>query len=210
MTWRFGAVSAGLALIRQHAPDVAVVDLSDRHRSRDRASARSPQQASVDRRFSRSDGAGRLSRGSRHVAKLQGNRDRRRRRRALQHVHHAGRGARVSAALSRRGGAHSRARKRLSTRRAFPALAPEPVREPLVPGAITLLHSGVVYPSERDPTQFFMAIAQMADAGDVRPGELVVRFRAAGHDDLLRSLAQRVRHRSLHRALAAHPVSRRA
>jgi hypothetical protein len=35
-----------------------------------------------------------------------------------------------------------------------------------------------------------MAIAQMADAGDVRPGELVVRFRAAGHDDLLGALAQ--------------------
>jgi exosortase A-associated hydrolase 1 len=52
-----------------------VVDLSDRHRSRHRASARAPQQAPVDRGFSRSDGAGRVSRGSRHLAKLQGNRD---------------------------------------------------------------------------------------------------------------------------------------
>ena len=63
--------------------------------------------------------------------------------------------------------------------------------EPLTPGAVTLLHSGIVYPSERDPTQFFMAVKAMADAGDMRAGELVVRFRAAGHDDLLRTLAQR-------------------
>jgi len=72
----------------------------------------------------------------------------------------------------------------------FVGLSTESAPEPLTPGAVTLLHSGVVYPSERDPTQFFMAIAQMADAGDVRPGELVVRFRAAGHDELLRVLAQ--------------------
>lgn len=73
----------------------------------------------------------------------------------------------------------------------FTGLSQEAAREPLVPGAVTLLHSGIVYPSERDPTQFFMAIAQMAEAGHIRAGELIVRFRAAGHDDLLRSLSQR-------------------
>ena len=73
----------------------------------------------------------------------------------------------------------------------FAGVALVPAREPLVPGAVTLLHSGIVYPSERDPTQFFMAIAQMAAAAELRAGELVVRFRAAGHDDLLRGLAQR-------------------
>ena len=72
----------------------------------------------------------------------------------------------------------------------FANLSHDPARESLTPGAVTLLHSGIVYPSERDPTQFFMALAQMADAGDIRPGEFVVRFRAAGHDDLLRSLTQ--------------------
>jgi glycosyltransferase involved in cell wall biosynthesis len=73
----------------------------------------------------------------------------------------------------------------------FAGAPPESARQPLVPGAVTLLHSGIVYPSERDPTQFFTAIAQMAGAGDLRAGELVVRFRAAGHDDLLRTLAER-------------------
>jgi len=62
---------------------------------------------------------------------------------------------------------------------------------PLNRGAITLLHSGVVYPLERDPTGFFAAIAQLAKQRVVLPGELRIRFRAAGHDDLLRELAGR-------------------
>jgi glycosyltransferase involved in cell wall biosynthesis len=61
----------------------------------------------------------------------------------------------------------------------------------LNPGAITLLHSGVVYPIERDPTQLFAAIARMSEQHRIRPREFVIRFRAAGHDDLLRELAQR-------------------
>ena len=61
------------------------------------------------------------------------------------------------------------------------------------PGAVTLLHSGVVYPMERDPTQLFAAIAQLASAGRIRPREFLIRFRAAGHDELLRELAQRHR-----------------
>jgi glycosyltransferase involved in cell wall biosynthesis len=60
--------------------------------------------------------------------------------------------------------------------------------EPLIPGAITLLHSGVVYPSERDPTQLFDALRQMRDSGALPPGKLRVRLRAPGHEPLLRSL----------------------
>jgi glycosyltransferase involved in cell wall biosynthesis len=55
---------------------------------------------------------------------------------------------------------------------------------PLVPGAVTLLHSGIVYPSERDPTQLFAALARL------RPLGVRVRFRAAVHDGLLRALAR--------------------
>jgi glycosyltransferase involved in cell wall biosynthesis len=73
----------------------------------------------------------------------------------------------------------------------FAGLASDPAREPLLPGAVTLLHSGIVYPSERDPTQFFMAIAQMVETRQLQAGELMVRFRAAGHDDLLRTLVKR-------------------
>ena len=62
--------------------------------------------------------------------------------------------------------------------------------QPLVPGSLTLLHSGIVYPSERDPTQLMVALRQLHDAGTIRPGSLTVRFRAAVAEDLLRQLAK--------------------
>ncbi|MBF1165907.1 MAG: glycosyltransferase, partial [Dechloromonas agitata] len=64
-------------------------------------------------------------------------------------------------------------------------------RRSLHPGAITLLHSGIVYPAERDPTQFFAALGQLKASGAISAGSLVVRFRASVHDDLLQSLAAR-------------------
>lgn len=64
-------------------------------------------------------------------------------------------------------------------------------REPLVPGALTLLHSGIVYPDERDPTQLIAAIGHLRAAGALPPGRLKLRFRAAVHDALLRQLAAR-------------------
>src|SRR5574343_187973 len=61
----------------------------------------------------------------------------------------------------------------------------------LHPGAITLLHSGIVYPAERDPTQLFEALGRLKAAGTIQPGTFVIRFRASVHDDLLQSLATR-------------------
>ena len=62
---------------------------------------------------------------------------------------------------------------------------------PLNNGKITLLHSGIVYPSERDPTQFLLAIRALIDAGRISADRLRVRFRASMHEDFLRSLAVR-------------------
>ncbi|MFO1217451.1 MAG: glycosyltransferase [Burkholderiaceae bacterium] len=59
----------------------------------------------------------------------------------------------------------------------------------LNPGAITLLHSGIVYPSERDPTQLMIALRRLHDAGTIAPGALQLRFRAAVEDDLINRLA---------------------
>lgn len=60
---------------------------------------------------------------------------------------------------------------------------------PLTPGAITLLHSGIVYPSERDPTQLMAALRRLNDAGIIAPGRFKLRFRAAVADELLLRLA---------------------
>ena len=60
---------------------------------------------------------------------------------------------------------------------------------PLNPGRFTLLHSGVVYPSERDPTAFFGALGRMRRDGRIDASRLTIRFRAPVHGDLLRGLA---------------------
>ena len=64
-------------------------------------------------------------------------------------------------------------------------------RSPLNPGLVTLLHSGIVYPSERDPTQLFAALAQLVRTHAGSPLLLKLRFRAAAHDELLQDLARR-------------------
>jgi hypothetical protein len=62
-------------------------------------------------------------------------------------------------------------------------------RAPLNPGCITLLHSGIVYPSERDPTALFAALGRMRRDGRLRADRFRLRFRASAHDELLRRLA---------------------
>ena len=75
------------------------------------------------------------------------------------------------------------------------AMAPQPA--PQDAGALAaglrpllMLHSGIVYPSERDPTQLFMALGRCKIEGSLTPAELRIRFRASVHDELLQSLAQ--------------------
>jgi len=63
---------------------------------------------------------------------------------------------------------------------------------PLNPGRTTLLHSGIVYPSERDPTQFLQAVRALIDAGRISPNQLRVRFRAAVHEAFLQTLIDRL------------------
>lgn len=62
-------------------------------------------------------------------------------------------------------------------------------REAITPGTITLLHSGIVYPEERDPTQLFAALQQLKNSGALNSAPLQVRFRAPVHDELLAKLA---------------------
>ncbi len=63
-----------------------------------------------------------------------------------------------------------------------------PESTPLRPGCLTLLHSGIVYPSERDPGPLFQALRRLKESGQVRSGEVCLRFRAPVHEALLRDL----------------------
>lgn len=66
-----------------------------------------------------------------------------------------------------------------------PSHAPPATQRPLV-----MLHSGIVYPSERDPTQLFQALGQLQRSGALSANDLRIRFRASVHDALLQKLAQ--------------------
>lgn len=57
-------------------------------------------------------------------------------------------------------------------------------------GPLQLLHSGTIYPEERDPIPFFDALAALKQAGAINASRLRVVLRASGHDDYLRPLLQ--------------------
>jgi glycosyltransferase involved in cell wall biosynthesis len=72
-----------------------------------------------------------------------------------------------------------------ATAKAAPAVGGPAAMRPLV-----VLHSGIIYPSERDPTQHFEALGRLQKDSTLRPSDLRIRFRASVHDDMLQSLAQ--------------------
>lgn len=61
-------------------------------------------------------------------------------------------------------------------------------RSALNPGKFTLLHSGIVYPSERDPTSMFEALSAVIKQDISLRNDLRLRFRAPVHDALLKKL----------------------
>lgn len=52
----------------------------------------------------------------------------------------------------------------------------------------TLVHSGVIYPSERDPIPLFAALAALQQQGHISAARLQVVLRATGHDAYLQQL----------------------
>jgi len=55
---------------------------------------------------------------------------------------------------------------------------------------ITLVHSGVIYPDERDPKPFFQAIAELKKQHKVDGKGLKVILRATGHDEQFRPILE--------------------
>jgi len=71
------------------------------------------------------------------------------------------------------------------------SFAPRPASYPVLspsPSPFILLHSGLVYPSERDPTQLFDALRQLQQSGQLHPSGFRLRFRASGHEAILKKL----------------------
>jgi glycosyltransferase involved in cell wall biosynthesis len=59
--------------------------------------------------------------------------------------------------------------------------------------ALTLVHSGLLYPSERDPTSFFLAIKKLVDSGRVPRSRLRIVLRASGYEDQYRRVIDEAR-----------------
>lgn len=57
-------------------------------------------------------------------------------------------------------------------------------------GKLKLLHSGLLYPLERDPQNFFAAVAELKASGLASGEDIEIVLRAAGHEDLLSSLIE--------------------
>ncbi len=49
-------------------------------------------------------------------------------------------------------------------------------------GPLKLLHSGILYPSERDPRPLFEALSELKAAGEIAAATLRVTFRGSGHE----------------------------
>jgi len=60
------------------------------------------------------------------------------------------------------------------------AAVPAPTR----PARLTLVHSGTLYPSERDPTRLFEALGQLRRDGRIAPDSFRLVLRATGHDEI--------------------------
>ena len=54
---------------------------------------------------------------------------------------------------------------------------------------LLLLHSGIIYPGDRDPRAFFQAISNLLETGLLHRDRLLVRFRASSHDEEVRTIA---------------------
>lgn len=62
-------------------------------------------------------------------------------------------------------------------------------RQALNPGCVTLVHSGIVYPSERDPRALFAALRVLQTSSPGTLERLRIRFRAPVHEGLLTELS---------------------
>lgn len=61
---------------------------------------------------------------------------------------------------------------------------------PINHGRVTLLHSGIVYTTERNPSALFAALAQLKRKRPAIFKKIMIRFRASMADELLTSLAE--------------------
>jgi peptidoglycan/xylan/chitin deacetylase (PgdA/CDA1 family)/glycosyltransferase involved in cell wall biosynthesis len=65
-----------------------------------------------------------------------------------------------------------------------------PTREGVAPGELLILHSGIIYPKDRNPDQFFAALARLVQQPAWQGRRVRVRFRAPVHGGEVAALAR--------------------
>lgn len=70
---------------------------------------------------------------------------------------------------------------------AFTGVEPDRCGTPA--NTLLLLHSGLIYPKDRNPSTFFEAVKGLIDAGKLDRSRLCIRFRAPHHDDEVNAYA---------------------
>jgi glycosyltransferase involved in cell wall biosynthesis len=75
---------------------------------------------------------------------------------------------------------------------AFPEAGAGLTRERSSPQALFLLHSGIVYPRERDPAPFFRALKRIMASGLIDRRSTRLRLRACGYEDLYQPMIEKL------------------
>ena len=70
----------------------------------------------------------------------------------------------------------------------FASLTERPPTPILPAQLVSLLHTGLVYPEERDPRPFFQALSRLKQENTISPRTLRIVFRAAGSEDLFQQI----------------------
>lgn len=66
----------------------------------------------------------------------------------------------------------------------------QPDRQGVAPDKLLLLHSGLIYPQDRDPSGFFAAVSELLRRGVLERDRLLIRFRAPVHGEDVARVAQ--------------------
>jgi glycosyltransferase involved in cell wall biosynthesis/peptidoglycan/xylan/chitin deacetylase (PgdA/CDA1 family) len=66
----------------------------------------------------------------------------------------------------------------------------QPNRFGTPPSTLLMLHSGLIYPHDRNPSTFFAAIQALIDEGTLDRSRLCIRFRAPHHDEEVKTFAK--------------------
>lgn len=64
-----------------------------------------------------------------------------------------------------------------------------PARSGVADDTLLFLHSGIIYPEDRDPSAFFAAIARLIEQGSLSRDKVCIRFRAPSHTTEVAALA---------------------